>query len=250
MRDLFGYRWAFRCTTDSSSDTVLGQGWAADGYTAAEIEPLARGGVDSLLSETGIPRRIKAAYLEDHHIKYLAAYAADLRGRARMTHLHAVNGRDTTSHQGRSAGKNTVKNPLTPKRAIRVRGNDEYAAFARRILRAYARRIADGDVEALILMTGLADEIDTAISQAVTGLRGFGYSSAEIGSRLGVTRQADDPGGLPAEDAPGDHGPCQHHHDSRPVRPPVPRRDGPLRRPPGRGRHGQRRGQNAARRHR
>jgi len=38
MRDLFGYRWAFRCTTDSSSDTVLGQGWAAEGYTAADIE--------------------------------------------------------------------------------------------------------------------------------------------------------------------------------------------------------------------
>ena len=31
MRDLFGYRWAFRCTTDSSSDTVLGQGWAPRG---------------------------------------------------------------------------------------------------------------------------------------------------------------------------------------------------------------------------
>ena len=39
-------------------------------------------------------------------------------------------------------------------------------------------------------MTDLADEIDTAISQAVTGLRGFGYSWAEIGSRLGITRQA------------------------------------------------------------
>jgi hypothetical protein len=39
-------------------------------------------------------------------------------------------------------------------------------------------------------MTDLADEIDTAISQAVQGLRGFGYSWAEIGSRLGVTRQA------------------------------------------------------------
>ena len=25
------------------------------------------------------------------------------------------------------------------------------------------------------------------------------------------------PGGLPAEDAPGDHGPCQHHHDPGPV---------------------------------
>ena len=71
-----------------------------------------------------------------------------------------------------------------------MRENDEYAAFARRVLRAYARRIAAGDVEALTLMTGLADEIDTAISQAVTGLRGFGYSWAEIGSRLGVTRQA------------------------------------------------------------
>ena len=39
-------------------------------------------------------------------------------------------------------------------------------------------------------MTDLADEIDSAIGQAVTGLRGFGYSWAEIGSRLGITRQA------------------------------------------------------------
>jgi hypothetical protein len=52
------------------------------------------------------------------------------------------------------------------------------------------RRVADGDVEALSLMLGLFAEIDTAISQAVTGLRAFGYSWAEIGSRLGVTRQA------------------------------------------------------------
>ena len=42
LRDLFGYRWAFRCTTDSSSDTVLGHGWAGQGYTAAAIDPLAR----------------------------------------------------------------------------------------------------------------------------------------------------------------------------------------------------------------
>ena len=81
MRDLFGYRWAFRCTTDSSSDTVLGQGWASEGYTAADIDPLARG-VGWLLSETGVPRRIKAAYLTDDDIKHLAAYAARLRGKA------------------------------------------------------------------------------------------------------------------------------------------------------------------------
>jgi hypothetical protein len=66
----------------------------------------------------------------------------------------------------------------------------EYGEFARRILRAYSRRVADGDVEALSLMTGLADELDAAIAEAVRGLRARGYSWAEIGARLGITRQA------------------------------------------------------------
>ena len=83
-----------------------------------------------------------------------------------------------------------VKGGLTPKRPRRQVENDEYSAFVRRILRAYARRVATGDVEALTLMLGLSAEIDSAIGQAVTGLREFGYSWAEIGSRLGITRQA------------------------------------------------------------
>ena len=100
-------------------------------------------------------------------------------------------GRQPGQHQGPPrAGQNTVKTPLTRKAARPVAGNDEYAAFARRILRACARRVADGDVEALTLMLGLSAEIDDAITQAVQGLRGFGYSWAEIGSRLGITRQA------------------------------------------------------------
>ena len=107
-----------------------------------------------------------------------------------MTALHALHGPEDPTHPASPAGQNTVKNPLTPKRAGRLVENDHYAAFARRILRAYARRVADGDVEALTLMLGLSVEIDTAISQAVTGLRAFGYSWAEIGSRLGITRQA------------------------------------------------------------
>lgn len=78
LRDLFAYRWAFRSTTDSSSDTILGHGWAGQGYSAATIDPLARG-VSWLLSETGVPRRVKTAYLTDDHIKHLAAYAAQLR---------------------------------------------------------------------------------------------------------------------------------------------------------------------------
>ncbi len=104
-----------------------------------------------------------------------------------MSPLHVMNGDTTTSPAAIPAGQNTVKNPLTPNRAGRL---VEYAAFARRVLRAYARRVAGGDVEALTLMLGLSAEIDSAISQAVTGLRSVGYSWAEIGSRLGITRQA------------------------------------------------------------
>ena len=68
--------------------------------------------------------------------------------------------------------------------------NDEYGAFARRIITGYARRVAGGDVEALPAMVALSAHLDDAIGQAVTGLRAFGYSWAEIGTRLGLTRQA------------------------------------------------------------
>lgn len=76
LRDLFGYRLAFRCTTDSSSDIVLGRGWAQQGYNAATIAPEDRG-VGLLLAEGGFPRRIKTAYLSDTDIYALVAYAAE-----------------------------------------------------------------------------------------------------------------------------------------------------------------------------
>jgi S-DNA-T family DNA segregation ATPase FtsK/SpoIIIE len=75
LRDLFGYRWAFRCSTEASSDTILGHGWASKGYTAEDIDPQARG-VSWLRAEDGIPRRVKAAYLSDDHIIDLATQAA------------------------------------------------------------------------------------------------------------------------------------------------------------------------------
>jgi hypothetical protein len=84
----------------------------------------------------------------------------------------------------------TVNKPLTPNRTRPAVENPEYAAFARRVLRACARRIATGDIESLTLMAELADTIDASIQDAVTGLRACGYSWAEIGSRLGITRQA------------------------------------------------------------
>ena len=57
-------------------------------------------------------------------------------------------------------------------------------------MRAYARRVASGDVDALADMTGLATELDEAIGQAVIGLRDAGYSWAEIAAGVGATRQA------------------------------------------------------------
>ena len=69
--------------------------------------------------------------------------------------------------------------------------NSQYAAFARRILRAYARRISAGDIDALADITILAADIDDAIRHAVTRLRSdHGYSWADIAAPLGVTRQA------------------------------------------------------------
>jgi hypothetical protein len=84
----------------------------------------------------------------------------------------------------------TVKAALTPNRQRRVVENDEYAAFVRRAVAAYARRVAAGDVEALRDLVGLSADLDTALVDAVKGLRAFGYSWAEIGDRLGISRQA------------------------------------------------------------
>jgi hypothetical protein len=84
----------------------------------------------------------------------------------------------------------SVKRGLTSKRPRRRVENDEYAAFARRVLRAYSRRIAQGDIDALEDMRDLAAEINTTMAEVVTGLRERGYSWAEIGLRLHITRQA------------------------------------------------------------
>jgi hypothetical protein len=97
---------------------------------------------------------------------------------------------DQASGTGKCGKRSSVKARLTPNRPRRTVENDEYASFIRRVIRAYARRVAAGDVDALADMTGLATELDETISQAVIGLRETGYSWAEIAGRLGVTRQA------------------------------------------------------------
>src|SRR3954467_13992532 len=91
--------------------------------------------------------------------------------------------------------KNTVRSALTPKprtkRARREVETSEFDAFVRRILRAYARRVASGDVEALRSLAMLSSEVDAVTRLAVAELRKspYSYSWSEIADRLGVTKQ-------------------------------------------------------------
>jgi hypothetical protein len=90
--------------------------------------------------------------------------------------------------------KNTVRSALTPKPRKRPRRQvetTEFDAFVRRILRAYARRVAAGDVEALRPLAQLSSEVDAVTRLAVAGLRQspYSYSWSEIADRLGVTKQ-------------------------------------------------------------
>ena len=75
LRDLFGYRAAFRCTSTGSSDIILGDGLSGAGYTATGIPP-SNPGECLLIAEGGIPERVKVSYLTDADIKALADYAA------------------------------------------------------------------------------------------------------------------------------------------------------------------------------
>jgi hypothetical protein len=98
---------------------------------------------------------------------------------------------DTTASNRVDGSVNVgVKSAVTRTRVKRVRSNEEFDAFTRRILRAYARRVASGDVEALRSMVTLSTEVDAVITLAVLGLRQIPFSWAEIAERLGTSRQA------------------------------------------------------------
>jgi hypothetical protein len=67
--------------------------------------------------------------------------------------------------------------------------NADYAKFMARILRAMARR-AGNDIDALPMLLAAQDETEQLMREAVARCRADGYSWADIGARLGITRQA------------------------------------------------------------
>lgn len=95
--------------------------------------------------------------------------------------------------QADADSRNGVRNRLTNRprpRPRRVVENDDFAAFCRRIIRAFSRRVAGGDIEAFRTLVTLRTELDDGMREAVAGLRDNGYSWAEIGAVLGMTRQS------------------------------------------------------------
>ncbi len=78
LRDLFGFRWALRCATRDASDTVLGAGWASEGFSASNLNS-ARRGVGLLLHEGGVPVQLRTFHLNDDDVRVLAERARLLR---------------------------------------------------------------------------------------------------------------------------------------------------------------------------
>jgi hypothetical protein len=67
--------------------------------------------------------------------------------------------------------------------------NSQYAQFARRIMRAFARR-AGSDIDTLPDLAAIVQDADTCLRLAVASCRDEGYSWSEIAARLGTTKQA------------------------------------------------------------
>jgi S-DNA-T family DNA segregation ATPase FtsK/SpoIIIE len=81
LRDLLSIRWALRCTTPEASDTILGRGAAASGYSAKSIESEMRG-AGYLWSEGTNPQMVRADYYSDEQVNELIEFAVGLRAKA------------------------------------------------------------------------------------------------------------------------------------------------------------------------
>jgi hypothetical protein len=83
------------------------------------------------------------------------------------------------------------RTPALVSESTRVVENEEYGGFARRIVKAHGKRVAKGDIAGLGDLARLRDAVEQATEVAVIGLKlDGGYSWAEIGRELDMTRQA------------------------------------------------------------
>ncbi|MGA5870681.1 FtsK/SpoIIIE domain-containing protein [Streptomyces cinereoruber] len=78
LRDLLSIRWALRCTTPEASDTILGKGAAASGYSAKTIQSEMRG-AGLLWAEGTNPTMVRADYYTDEQVETLLERATQWR---------------------------------------------------------------------------------------------------------------------------------------------------------------------------
>ncbi|MFF5424411.1 MULTISPECIES: FtsK/SpoIIIE domain-containing protein [unclassified Streptomyces] len=78
LRDLLSIRWALRCTTPEASDTILGKGAAASGYSAKTIQSEMRG-AGLLWAEGTNPTMVRADYYTDEQVTALIERATEWR---------------------------------------------------------------------------------------------------------------------------------------------------------------------------
>ena len=90
--------------------------------------------------------------------------------------------------------------PLVTKPRREVVEDGEYAAFTRRVVRAYSRRVAAGDIQALASMVTLAADVENAIRAAMIGLRALGTAGRR--SRHASASAGGPPGDGPVYVAP------------------------------------------------
>lgn len=81
LRDILSIRWALRCTTPEASDTILGRGWAGQGYSAATLDSTQRG-AGFLLAEGTTPVAMRTYLIGDREATALTKRAYKLREEA------------------------------------------------------------------------------------------------------------------------------------------------------------------------
>jgi DNA invertase Pin-like site-specific DNA recombinase len=68
--------------------------------------------------------------------------------------------------------------------------NESYAQFCMRVAKSLGDRVGAGDPHHLSYIRTLRDVVAEAEGRAILGLLAQGYSYAEIGAGLGISRQA------------------------------------------------------------
>jgi hypothetical protein len=84
LSELFALRLCFSVQSPSSSDVVLGDGWARRGFDASKI-PLESRGVGFLLAEGQRPQKVKAARIAPEAVADLSVTTVALRPRAQAS---------------------------------------------------------------------------------------------------------------------------------------------------------------------